>query len=59
MSVGHKDKSQERKEPIEAAPDEDWMDYPCLLCGHRLGAHRAIVGWMGEGCPTEHPTEKP
>lgn len=39
----------------------DWMDSLCPLCGERLGAHKAMPGWMGNGCPPKKdaPTQKP
>ena len=33
--------------------DPNMLDHPCPLCGHRFGDHKAIIGWMGKGCPTD------
>jgi hypothetical protein len=32
--------------------DPNMLDHLCPLCGHRFGDHKAIVGWMGKGCPS-------
>jgi hypothetical protein len=32
--------------------DPPFLDSPCPLCGQRIGAHKAVEGWMGLGCPS-------
>lgn len=41
----------------EPKADADVLDHPCPHCGHRFGDHKAVVGWIGKGCPTETPGE--
>jgi len=42
-------------EPRATIGAGDWMNSPCPVCGRRIGAHKAIVGWMGRGCPERVP----
>ena len=37
--------------------NDEWMNSLCPVCGRRLGAHKAIPGFMGKGCPGSGESE--
>jgi hypothetical protein len=39
--------------PPRSEEEGDWLKSPAPCCGKPIGQHKAVPGWMGNGCPAD------